>query len=120
MKKKRFFVIASFEKNIININKYIYIFTFAILSFQKMPLAKNRAQGNVPYLENLSSQKSFFHTTPSKQLATRPSDFSIREKTRHRWRNNRVVEGSIWLRVKNPVSFIHRVETRCKGWKEQA
>lgn len=60
-KEKRFFVIASFEKNIININKYIYIFTFAILSFQKMPLTKNRAQENVSHLENLSSQKSFFH-----------------------------------------------------------
>lgn len=65
---------------------------------------------NVSHLENLSSSKNPSSITLSKQLATRPSDFSIREGTRHRWRNNRVVEGSIlgWLRVKNPASFIHR------------
>lgn len=54
---------------------------------------------NMSHLENLSSSKNPSSITLSKQLATRPSDFSIREGTRHRWRNNRVVEGSIlgWL-----------------------
>lgn len=81
-----------------------------LLTIPKRCLLKKTEHKKKCHLENLSSSKNPSSTTPSKQLATRPSDFSIREGTRHRWRNNRVVEGSIlgWLRVKNPASFIHR------------